>query len=701
MRWMRHGLRFVWRLFIAIAFSFVCPFVHAQYTDSFQTNIISGVTSNWLGSYYIGYTNFADALLIESNGVLASAPAYLGYNSSSSNNGVLVTGTGSVWKCGSDLYVGNSGVSNNLVIIKGGKVVSTGDSYLGYIASSSNNSVVVVDTGSVWSNSSSYFYVGDQGAGNSLVISNGGQVLGYVGYCYVGYSTASSNNSVLVTDPGSVWNNSGNYMGIGSASRGNSVVVSNGGRMVSTTLVVGGQGASTAVSNNISIIGAGSVWSNSSGLTFGNTGAGNRLVIADGGNLLSNGGTVGYQTSSSNNSVLVTGAGSVWSNSGSICVGYYGTGNTLIISNGSQVINNGGVVGVESASRGNSVVVSGAGSVWNLSGDMDLGWGAASNSLVVKDGGQVIGVTASVGSDSSGTNSVLITGANSVWSNSGTLYVGGATGSGNSMIISNGARMVAGTAYLGSHSNKNKVRVVDGGAWENAQLFIGLVASGDSLVVDGGSVSASSQLFIGPGGSCDNVAELDNGSITVTNSAGTAVLEVVTGQVIMNGGVLRADSLIVNGLCARFFHHGGTLIYRNLVLDPDLSAVGDGIPNGWKQQYGLDPLDPNLANKDVAGTGFTVLQDYLVGVDPTNPAAAFRITSVTPQGNDLLVTWTMGPNRTNALQAAAGDGSGGYSTNGFVDIFTVTNTVGTVTNHLDTGAATNMPSRYYRVRLVP
>jgi hypothetical protein len=47
--------------------------------------------------------------------------------------------------------------------------------------------------------------------------------------------------------------------------------------------------------------------------------------------------------------------------------------------------------------------------------------------------------------------------------------------------------------------------------------------------------------------------------------------------------------------------------------------------------------------------------------------------------------------------------NGGFSTNAFTDIFVVTNnsTAGTVTNYLDVGAGTNMPSRYYRVRLVP
>ena len=34
-------------------------------------------------------------------------------------------------------------------------------------------------------------------------------------------------------------------------------------------------------------------------------------------------------------------------------------------------------------------------------------------------------------------------------------------------------------------------------------------------------------------------------------------------------------------------------------------------------------------------------------------------------------------------------------------VFIVTNTTGTVTNYLDIGVATNVPARYYRVRLVP
>jgi hypothetical protein len=94
------------------------------------------------------------------------------------------------------------------------------------------------------------------------------------------------------------------------------------------------------------------------------------------------------------------------------------------------------------------------------------------------------------------------------------------------------------------------------------------------------------------------------------------------------------------------------------------------------------------------------MAEFLAGTDPTNPASAFRIISVSPEANDMRVTWSMGSGKTNALEGSVGDASGGYTTN-FTAIFTVTNTVGSVTNYLDLGGATNFPARYYRIRLVP
>jgi hypothetical protein len=43
----------------------------------------------------------------------------------------------------------------------------------------------------------------------------------------------------------------------------------------------------------------------------------------------------------------------------------------------------------------------------------------------------------------------------------------------------------------------------------------------------------------------------------------------------------------------------------------------DGIPDAWKVRYGLDIHDPNLATKDSTGDGYTNIEKYLDGLDPT------------------------------------------------------------------------------------
>ena len=133
-------------------------------------------------------------------------------------------------------------------------------------------------------------------------------------------------------------------------------------------------------------------------------------------------------------------------------------------------------------------------------------------------------------------------------------------------------------------------------------------------------------------------------------------------------------------------------------------SVGDGIPDSWRLQYFVGGIPTNASSCaacDPDGDGKSNLQEFLAGTDPTNSASALRITSIARAGTNVLVTWTMGSGKTNALQATAGVGNGSYATNNFSDIFIVTNTIGPVTNYLDIGAATNFPSRYYRVRVVP
>jgi hypothetical protein len=197
------------------------------------------------------------------------------------------------------------------------------------------------------------------------------------------------------------------------------------------------------------------------------------------------------------------------------------------------------------------------------------------------------------------------------------------------------------------------------------------------------------------------IVTLNGGSLFITNAAHNATLNIIGGTFTLSSGTLMVDEFVMTNSCGHFVHTGGTLIYTSAVLDPNRDDDGDGIPNGYEQSHGLDPLNTADANADNDGDGFSNLQEYLAGTDPNSSTSSFRIASLVTTGYDLRVTWTMGSGKTNALQRTAGDGGGNYGTNNFANIFIVTNTVGTVTNFLDVGGATNKPARYYRIRLVP
>jgi Divergent InlB B-repeat domain len=143
--------------------------------------------------------------------------------------------------------------------------------------------------------------------------------------------------------------------------------------------------------------------------------------------------------------------------------------------------------------------------------------------------------------------------------------------------------------------------------------------------------------------------------------------------------------------------NGPTFTTASVLVPVD--ADGNGINDDWEMKYfGHIGIDPNA---DPDGDGFSNLQEFLAGTDPTNGASALHITSVTATGDDILINWITGIGVTNALQAVTGTGDGSYNSNSFTEIFIITNTLSPFTNFLDIGAATNFPSRFYRVRLVP
>ncbi len=134
------------------------------------------------------------------------------------------------------------------------------------------------------------------------------------------------------------------------------------------------------------------------------------------------------------------------------------------------------------------------------------------------------------------------------------------------------------------------------------------------------------------------------------------------------------------------------------LLDPDVSQVGDGIPNSWKLQYGFNPFDPTVASADPDGDGFSNLQEFLLGSNPLDSSSPFGVTGVTIQGADAVITWQTVGGMTNAVESTT-DLTQTYSNISGNIILTGDGL--TSTNYLDPGAATNTPANYYHIRLVP
>jgi subtilase family serine protease len=124
---------------------------------------------------------------------------------------------------------------------------------------------------------------------------------------------------------------------------------------------------------------------------------------------------------------------------------------------------------------------------------------------------------------------------------------------------------------------------------------------------------------------------------------------------------------------------------------------------GWQMQYfGCIGCAQAAETADPDGDGQNNLAEFLAGTDPTNSASAFHIISIVQEDDDLRVGWLAGGGRTNVVQAVNDAGSG--FTNSFSDLsplFIIPGAGDVLTNYLDVGGATNAPSRYYRVRLVP
>lgn len=522
-------------------------------TSSTQNSaLIDGVNSVWSndGFLYIGYSGALNRLTVTNGGTVFSGDCYLGALNSGSNNLVSVTGVGSIWRTTNTLYVGYLSGSNQLAIDDGGAVYDT-EGYVGFHAASAGNTVSVAGGDSVWSHAAN-LYVGHFGSGNHLIVTNGATVRDVAGI--LGYANSSAGNTTFLGGPSALWSNA-SFLYVGYNGTFNQLIVTDGGAAFSGLGYIGAFNFSS--NNTVAIDGTGSVWSVTNVLYVGFAGEGNALTILDGGRVSSANGIVGDDTMAAGNSVLVSGRGSIWSNRFDLTVGSGGSGNRLTITDGGAVHDSFGYVGYSTASSNNSVLVTGARSVWmNPGGGVMIGSAGRGNLLTVANGGMVVSGTGLVGSDFGTNNLAVVTGSGSTWSNSSFFYLGNG-GSGNSLVVSNGGAVVAATGYLGyggfSGGNDNTALISGvSSMWSNGNFTIGEQAFGNSLVIsNGGSVfdttaNLGDTFTLGFSGSNNTVLVTGPGSLWNTVGALTIGNNGNGNRLATaRGGLVRATNLII------------------------------------------------------------------------------------------------------------------------------------------------------------
>lgn len=497
-----------------------CP---RSWAESYTTNIINGVSTNAGGPYYVGDTGPFNTLIITNAGRLTNTFGYIGNAAAASNNSAFVTGANSIWFNSNGFRVGNNGANNSLAITDGGTVRSGGDGSAAFIGGfstdSTNNSVLVTGAGSLWSNSSA-IYVGEMGGHNTLTIASSGKVMS-TSSTMMGDSFSGHSNLLQVIGAGSMLTNAGGLW-VGNNGAANRAEIADGAKVYSASSSTIGNGAG-ARSNLVVVAGSNSLWQ-ASAITVGSGGAYNQLAISNGAQVISQDAIVGSGASGRTNLALISGAGSQWTNANALLIGQSGSANQMAITNGGQVhLGQFGTLGVFSSATNNEVLVSGTGSLWRMSQYLKVGDAGGGNRLQINNGGTVIASNVFIGSQSTSSNNTLTLAGGSL-----------------QVVSTNGTRgevgLYRGALYLSSGTLIAGRLVATNGA--NSLITF----SGGTL--DVGSVVISNGLPFNVGNGLDSATfKLDGGTNNLINGLNIFSNATLTGVGTIVGTVSNAGSI--------------------------------------------------------------------------------------------------------------------------------------------------------------
>ena len=671
---------------------------------------VDGVGSRWLvgGEMGVGDNVPSNQLWITRGGMVANS-SFGRIGNAGSNNLVVVTDSGSLWTNQSFLYVGVSGPGNRLIVTNGGRVEST-IANVGLNSGSFSNLALITGPNSTWRGSQNHI-LGSSGAFNTLLVSNGGRFQCLAGT--IGNFVGGNTNLAVVTDTNSTWQLSSTLV-VGQHGAFNDLVISNGGKLTCVDAYLGANSLINAggSNNTVLVTGPGSAWTNNGFLSIGNQGQGNRLVISNGGFLRMAGASpdlsLAVGSAIGNNSVVVNGSNSLCSVSGLLRVGVNGPLNQLNIRNGARVECSSGSLGNGSLSSSNLAVVADSGSMWTNSFNLTIGGGGPFNHLIVSNAGMVmVGGALLTGVTTSATNNqITISGGHLVVTNlagTGTIEVRTGTNTQNSgtvtanrLLLTNAVgifELIGGELNVGSSTVANSARFYIGnGIAAAAYRMTGTSADVQSFA-NGLTVSANAVLQ-GNGTIAGSVTNANGGVISPGLSVGKLILSnspSLQGAIIMEisktGPTLTNDQFQVIAPLT----YGGSLVVSN--LGPTALAVGDRFPIFIATSYSggfTNIILPSLPNGLDWANNLTV-----DGSIEVIAAALPTFSTISVSGTNVIVSGTNG---------TAG---GNYAVLTATNVTTpLSNWVSLVTNQFGAGGSFSFTNaitpgelqRYYQIR---
>jgi T5SS/PEP-CTERM-associated repeat protein len=323
-----------------------------------------------------------------------------------------------------------------------------------------------------------------------------------------------------------------------------------------------------------------------------------------------------------------------------------------------------------------TVTVAGVGSTWTMGGGGSIYVGTGGDgALTIQSGGSVSGYSDVIGSSAGKTGTALVTGAGSIWTNTGLTV--GTFGTGT-FRVENGATVTSGSGLIGQQTGSNGTATITGtgSKWSvGGNLPVGSLGTAALTIADSGTVKVGngagqvainslSTLNIGEGGLAGILQAgtlVTNGVLNFDHTDASTISAPIsgTGQITKVDGAGDTTLANVSAFTGTYSVQGGLMILQGNANGSDYLAAGNGTLrfSGGTVNLGIETIQA-AASGAVEYDSASVRGGYLRGpgthtilpsASPTsfNAVTTFNSTNIVQNGSATLVNFNNGGTLTN------------------------------------------------------